>query len=46
MLEFEPDGKAADEIQALFKLICKQVNMTILKKTVKKVKRGETRRTA
>ncbi|WP_295409158.1 ParA family partition ATPase [uncultured Thiocystis sp.] len=46
VLEFEPDGKAADEIQALFKLICKQVNMTTIKKTVKKARPRETRRTA
>ncbi|MBK5966412.1 chromosome partitioning protein ParA [Thiocystis minor] len=46
VLEFEPDGKAADEIQALFKLICKQVDMTAIKKTVKKARPRETRRKA
>jgi chromosome partitioning protein len=46
VLEFEPDGKAADEIQALFKLICKQVNMTTIKKTAKKARLRETRRIA
>ena len=44
--EYEPNGKAADEIRALFKLLCEQVNLPSMKKLVSKVKPLEAKRKA
>jgi chromosome partitioning protein len=47
VLEFEPDGKAADEIRRLFKLTCTQVNLPAFRaRKTETSKKPEKRRSA